>query len=565
MDNLGDSGNAGASLGTHVKKIIMKLISDSIRNKLLLVTSVGTALVLAAAGAGLFLQWQAIRSFSEEVSVLEEHRATLIASIVDFSDQTNEWNYYILRGIDDEARSRHWAEFERYEQNVVTTMHTLLGNANTTLAPSLRQAIEAFLAAHGAMGQQYRQGLEDFEYRFDALRADEMVRGITAEPRRMLTDIVTALEQDINHQSARIIAKSQRAVTLSITLMILACLAAFCIFWWVLRYQLVGPACKLESDLHQLARGDFSRAIPAHTSDEIGRIALSAEDIRRDLGKLIRRVTLSVQEVQQLTGKLAEEIHKAHEAAAQQSDMAASTSATVEQVSASIQRISDNAGRLNTLSQDTSSSAEQAETRLVKLNLSLTQTTSVIQAVGETANHFIHDAQQIIKITRQVREIADQTNLLALNAAIEAARAGEAGRGFAVVADEVRKLAEKSAQSANEIDSISSTLGDQAQTLEQMLSEGIASLQTSRASMSATSEAVNVASKAVQNTGSEIAQISLAVQEQSTASNLIAQHMENIALMVEDSHAALTHIADTTEKLHELSEGLRSASQNFRL
>jgi len=541
----------------------MNFISQSIRNKLLLVTGGGSALVILAACVGLFLQSQAIRSFSDDISLLESHRATLIKSMVDFSDQIEEWNYFILRGIDDQARERHWQGFERYEQTLRSGMERLLDDR--TMPPAVRQAISDFIDMHRTMGQRYREGFADFEYRFDALNADEVVRGAAAQPRQKLADIIAELESSIDAQSAAIVAGSRQAVTASVILMVVACLLAFVVFLWMTQHQLIRPARQLEDDLQRLARGDFSRPIPACTSDEIGRIAISAESIRHDLGQLIQQVTSSVREVEHLASTLSEEMHKANDAAAQQSDMAASTAATVEEVSASIQRISENTDRLGSLSENTANSAGEAETRLVSLNESLTQTTDVIQAVGDTAHHFISDTQLINNITRQVREIADQTNLLALNAAIEAARAGEAGRGFAVVADEVRKLAEKSAQSANEIDAITNTLGDQAQKLEKMLADGIAALQESRGSMTASSAAVEFAGKSVQNTNSEIAQIGLAVQEQSNASALIARHIENIALMVENSHNALSHIADTAEKLHQLSDSLQTASQKFNL
>ena len=127
-----------------------------------------------------------------------------------------------------------------------------------------------------------------------------------------------------------------------------------------------------------------------------------------------------------------------------------------------------------------------------------------MEEVAQAAEAFVENSNQITAMTRQVREIAEQTNLLALNAAIEAARAGEQGRGFAVVADEVRKLAEKSGSSAGEIDAVTRTLAERAASLHSALVLGRSSISASAASSESAVGVIAQAHQAVSVASSEV-------------------------------------------------------------
>jgi methyl-accepting chemotaxis protein len=134
-----------------------------------------------------------------------------------------------------------------------------------------------------------------------------------------------------------------------------------------------------------------------------------------------------------------------------------------------------------------------------------------------------------------------------------------------MVADEVRKLAEQSGQSASEIDAITASLSEQAQALDHELGRGLAALESSRASGAASSGAAGAASQSADRATSEVEQTSLAVHEQSSASTRIARHVEDMAQMVEASHAALGRMSETADALHRLADDLKSSIGSFRL
>lgn len=541
---------------------MFNLILASIRYKLLLITGFGTALVLAAAAGGLYLQARAIDAFATEVSQLEDGRARLIEANVAFRDQTRAWKDTILRGADHRELARHWETFEQNETLIRQVMEGLLQDE---AAAALHAEISAFIDSHIDMGTRYRRVLAAYQLFFDITGADDDAQGLDTEPAAKLERIILALGGDIDARRDEIAASGSNAISISVSLMIAACLVAFIVFVWLLEIQLISPARALEENLKRLAKGDFGTPIKARTRDELGRITRSAETIRVELGRLIQSVADSSSRVEQSARTLAAAARNATESSAEQATTAAETARSVDDVSTAIQAIEGNAERVSELARDARGQSGHAANELETLGATIGQTSDVMRRLSEAASRFIEDTHRISAITSQVRDIADQTNLLALNAAIEAARAGEQGRGFAVVADEVRKLAEKSSLSANDIDKITRALDEQAIQLETELGRGLETLQTSRNAMDLSAEAVRKADDAAKRTDDEVAQITAAVREQSASSTRISSNVGQIVGKAQGVHAELATLAETAQRLDALSSELQASIGHFRL
>jgi methyl-accepting chemotaxis protein len=354
-------------------------------------------------------------------------------------------------------------------------------------------------------------------------------------------------------------------VLTSLGLMGLAIILAFFTFIGLVQKSIVAPAHQLARDLDRLAQGDFSKAVTRTTQDEIGKVAASAEKIRNDLGAIILNVQKSTDHVMQSASTLADSSRHIVQGSQAQSAAATSTASAIEQVTASISSVAENAEHVRKLSQSSLNETELGNEKLVTLSQEMEKAVAAMQEIAKSVTAFVSNTSIITSMTQQVKDIAEQTNLLALNAAIEAARAGEAGRGFAVVADEVRKLAEKSAQSANEIDSVTRSIEEQSTKVNSTLDRGRQFLESSRELTQNAAVALARTHAAAAQASTGVDNITVSVREQNLASGEIARNIEQIAVMAEENTASITQTAGAATQLEDLARSLKESVRRFQV
>ncbi len=312
----------------------------------------------------------------------------------------------------------------------------------------------------------------------------------------------------------------------------------------------------------QVAAGDLSVEIPVANTDSTSLLA-AMKVMQSNLQKLIGEIQTNADMVTSAAKKMTIAAEDVAWSSNQQSASSLEIAAAMEQSTVSINLMSDSANRAQTISGDsellmneTSGVVSEAVNRIAKIATVVEQASQTVRTVGQ-------ESENVSKIVLVIKEVADQTNLLALNAAIEAARAGEQGRGFAVVADEVRKLAERTTQSTQEITTMISSMQSSARDAVTCIEDAVANVNEGVILTKRVGESVSRLGASSHEVKGVIIDVSSALREQNAASNEIARNVEQIAQTGERNSGAVGAVAKAATELQQLANSLTDSARHF--
>ncbi|WP_340026744.1 methyl-accepting chemotaxis protein [Paenibacillus sp. FSL K6-1096] len=390
------------------------------------------------------------------------------------------------------------------------------------------------------------------------------VQDKNAEGYRMLRDALPELQraQDTADQAAsnvitgadeRIDSTVASYSTGRVTILIVAILAALAAIGLaiVISQGIVGPVSKLLAAMIRMAGGDLREEIAIKNRDEFGRLAAAANDMIASLRKLIGGTVEAAQSVAASSEEISATTEEIASGSQSQAQAAQNINQLVQDLTRGIDEVAKNAEQASELSLRTRQGAEEGSAAVRESGHGMSNLSEKMELLEQ-------DSQKIGEIIEVIDEIAEQTNLLALNAAIEAARAGEQGRGFAVVADEVRKLAERSGEATKQIATIIRVM--QKNTVLSVQAVGDVSALSGR-----TEQLIQEIVGRVNETAQQITGIAAACEEQAAQTNEVLLSIESIAAGSQESAAAAEETASSSQMLAGLADELNNSVAVFRL
>jgi methyl-accepting chemotaxis protein len=328
--------------------------------------------------------------------------------------------------------------------------------------------------------------------------------------------------------------------------------------YFSIRSFVTRPLDDVRDRLRDIAQGegDLTRRLEVKGKDEIGEVAIAFNAFMEKLQAVIGEVKSSAAQVMHTVNELAAVSERVAGNSQQASQDAYAMAAQVEILTFTLDSLAGQAEdvqRTSVESNERSAHGGQvihaAGAEMERVTAAVNESSQIIQALGEQSD-------QISQIVNVIREIADQTNLLALNAAIEAARAGEQGRGFAVVADEVRKLAERTSNSTQEIAAMIEKIQGGTRTAIQSMEAGVSRVGAGAALAQQAGVAINEITDRVGQVVAAVSEISSSLKEQALANGENAHKVENIARLSDENSSAFHDTAKTVQYIDELARNL---------
>jgi methyl-accepting chemotaxis protein len=438
-----------------------------------------------------------------------------------------------------------WEEFTSTWTRFSVSDRDFLERAKTAAASPSPERLSALYQHVVDVNMQRRELTE---------KLDAVVRSLTG----MNTKIVVEEIQDVERTSRNAVILQCVAIAVMVLLLIGLLIS--------LNFSVIKPVEHTRNLIVQVEQEQDLRLRTDHiSSDEIGQMSGAFDAMLGKLQKSLQNIQDKMHEVSRAVSEVNGAAQEVASGSASQSSSTSAMAAAVEEMTVSISTVSNSAVEAQNIANEAGEIAnqggaiiDQTVTEMGHIAATVSQASHAIEALGK-------ESQQISSVVQVIKEVADQTNLLALNAAIEAARAGEQGRGFAVVADEVRKLAERTSQSTSDISAMVGKIQSSANDAVAEMSRVVQQVESGQTLAQDAGKRISSIRESSNKVAHAVAEISDALKEQSGASQDIARNVESVAQMTDQNNAAAGSVANGVERLDQLTRDVNDTVEQFKV
>ncbi|SFP18731.1 methyl-accepting chemotaxis protein [Pseudomonas sp. NFPP07] len=476
-----------------------------------------------------------------------------------FKVQVQEWKNVLLRGKQSAELSKYWQQFEDRQRDVQGILGQLA--AEPGIDAALKGRIERLREEHRVLGTAYQKGRDAFVAAgADPAAGDAAVKGVDRAASEQMSALVSELRKQGSERSRDISAAAQRTVWIGLLVMLASGLLIGLLSLWLVNRSLVEPIRQLIDYVAQLSRGRIAERVASSRQDELGKLAVAANTLRDFLAETFSRLQRSATDLDSSSGELNAIATLMSQGTNDQFNRTDQVATAMNEMSATVQEVARHAADAARAADDADQSAQQGEQVMQGTIHTITLMRGEIANTAEVIRRLEADSGRIGKVLEVIRGIAEQTNLLALNAAIEAARAGEAGRGFAVVADEVRSLAQRTAASIIEINQIIQSVQTGALDAAHAIESGQARSDASVEQVTQAGAMLERITEAVEAIRDMNRQIATAAEEQTSVAEDISRNLTEITSIASTNLDNVQRTERASQNLHELSGQLNEVT-----
>lgn len=541
----------------------MNWFTGSMQTRLMTIVIGGFAALLIVASIAIFSLNSHVNDFEALLDNQIENERRVHELNFTFKTQVQEWKNTLIRGHDDSNRTKYWGKFQAAHKKIQSEIKSLEGLLTDAKE---RKALQAFGQSHLDMYEKYTQGFQDFSNSgYNHIEGDRAVKGMDREPSKRLMELATDMSNQVKQTTQKLKSESTQIVWVSKASIWVFTFVVIALLWFTIRQGFIAPLKKLMNNIHDFADGDFTSNIDLHRSDELGELADNMRNMQTQVVDIISAVQSTSNELTSASTAINQTASDIARHTGETEHCTDQVATAVNEMSATVQEVAGNASGAAEAAQNADDAARSGLQVMEKTISSINNLSVEVDNVAQAMDKLEQNTSSVSGVLDVIKGIAEQTNLLALNAAIEAARAGEQGRGFAVVADEVRALAQRTQESTEEIQQI-------IETVQSGASSAVAAMRDGQNQTSATVELAGEAGNSIRAITESISrirdmntQIATASEEQSYAAEEINKNVVNVVNIVQSTHQSAQHSTQVANNLDKSSESISGLISRFKV